>query len=111
MGFYELLCISRANLMEINLKNLVKITAKYVLEHGGVVRGFENWGTMPLATRTRRHQEYHTDGHFWLMHFDTNPVVLAEIRKRLNSDPRVIRCNIVKFGNKLEDIVTRPDKT
>ncbi|CAG8628622.1 41085_t:CDS:2 [Gigaspora margarita] len=48
--------------MEANLKNLVKITVKYVLEHGGVVRGFENWGTIPLATRTRRYQEYHTDG-------------------------------------------------
>ncbi|CAG8450454.1 19052_t:CDS:2 [Dentiscutata erythropus] len=39
--------------------------AKYILEQGGVFRDFKHWGTMPLATRTRRHQEYHTDGHFY----------------------------------------------
>jgi len=45
------------------------------------------------------------------MHFDTNPVVIAELRKRLNKDPRVIRGNLVKLGEQLEDIVDRPDKT
>ncbi|RIA91374.1 30S ribosomal protein S6 [Glomus cerebriforme] len=109
--FYELICIARAGLMEANFKDLVRNSAKHVLERGGVVRGFENWGEMPLAKRTRRHQEYHTRGHFWLMHFDTNPVVIAELRKMFNNDPRVIRGNIVKLGERLEDIVERPDKT
>ena len=45
------------------------------------------------------------------MHFDTNPVVLAELRRMFNKDPRVIRGNIVKIGERLEDIVERPDKT
>ncbi|CAG8533411.1 3289_t:CDS:2 [Acaulospora morrowiae] len=85
--------------------------ATHVLERGGVVRGFENWGAMPLVVRTKRHQVYHTHGHFWLMHFDTNPVVLHDLRKRLNSDPRVIRGNLVKLGDKLREIAERPDKT
>ncbi|CAI2165258.1 16394_t:CDS:2 [Funneliformis geosporum] len=109
--FYELLCIARAGLMEANFKDLVRKSAKHVLERGGVVRGFENWGEVSLPTRTRRHQEYHDRGHFWLMHFDTNPVVISELRKIFNNDPRVIRGNIIKLGEKLEDIVHRPDKT
>ncbi|CAJ0912868.1 16389_t:CDS:2, partial [Entrophospora sp. SA101] len=48
---------------------------------------------------------------FWLMHFDTNPVVLHELRRKLNIDTRVIRGNLVKLGEKLEDIIERPDKT
>lgn len=45
------------------------------------------------------------------MHFDTNPVVITELRKMFNNDPRVIRGNIVKLGERLEDIIERPDKT
>ncbi|CAG8531759.1 1193_t:CDS:2 [Diversispora eburnea] len=85
--------------------------AKCVLEGGGIVRGFENWGSMPLVSRTRKHQEYHTHGHFWMMHFDTNPLVLHELRKQLNRDPRVIRGNLVKLGDRLHEIIERPDKT
>ncbi|PKC13271.1 hypothetical protein RhiirA5_410825 [Rhizophagus irregularis] len=62
--FYELLCITRAGLMEANFKDLVRNSAKHVLERGGVVRGFENWGEMPLAKRIRRHQVYHTRGQY-----------------------------------------------
>ncbi|CAH1758188.1 3739_t:CDS:2 [Entrophospora sp. SA101] len=111
MGFYELLCITRTGLSHADFTNLVKITATHILERGGVVRGFENWGVLPLPTKTRRHQVYHTNGQFWLMHFDTNPVVLHELRRKLNIDTRVIRGNLVKLGEKLEDIIERPDKT
>ncbi|CAG8483914.1 10465_t:CDS:2 [Ambispora gerdemannii] len=62
MVFYEMLVIVRANLMEANLKDLVRTSAKLVLERGGVVRNFENWGVLRLPTRTRRHQEYFDDG-------------------------------------------------
>ncbi|CAG8460823.1 14547_t:CDS:2 [Ambispora leptoticha] len=97
--------------MEANLKDLVRTSAKFVLERGGVVRGFENWGVLRLPTRTRRHQEYFEDGHYWLMHFDCNPIVMRELQKRFSGDPRVIRGNFVKLGEKLEDIIYRPDQT
>ena len=45
------------------------------------------------------------------MHFDTNPVVLHELRRKLSIDTRVIRGNLVKLGEKLEEIIERPDKT
>jgi ribosomal protein S6 len=54
---------------------------------------------------------FYTLNSFWLMHFDTNPVVIAELRKLFNNDPRVIRGNIIKLGERLEDIIERPDKT
>ncbi|CAJ0650952.1 12008_t:CDS:2 [Entrophospora sp. SA101] len=38
-------------------------------------------------------------------------VVLHELRRKLNIDTRVIRGNLVKLGEKLEDIIERPDKT
>ncbi|CAG8499886.1 11642_t:CDS:2 [Paraglomus brasilianum] len=102
---------ARAGLSEANLKDLVRTSAKYVLNNGGAVRGFSSWGTLALPTRTRRHQEYHTEGYYWLMHFDTNPIIVQALQKKFKTDPRVIRGNIIKLGEKLEDIVERPDKT
>jgi len=45
------------------------------------------------------------------MHFDTNPIIVQALQKKFKTDPRVIRGNIIKLGEKLEDIVERPDKT
>ncbi|KAG9303683.1 hypothetical protein G9A89_018580 [Geosiphon pyriformis] len=111
MVLYELLVIARPNLIEGSLKDLVRSSAKHVLLRGGVVRGFDNWGVIPLPKRMRSHQEYYTDGHHWLMHFDSNPTVMSDLQKRFSVDPRVIRANFVKLGVNLTHIIRRPDKT
>jgi hypothetical protein len=41
------------------------------------------------------------------MLFDTNPVVLKELGKRMRNDPRVLRCTTIKKGTTLEQ-VTQP---
>jgi len=89
----------------------VRSASKEVIERGGVVRGFENWGVMQLPTRTRRHQEWFTKGHFWLMHFDSNPTMISQLRQKFKKDPRVIRGNFVKLGEKLGEIIDRRDTT
>ncbi|ORX81710.1 30S ribosomal protein S6 [Basidiobolus meristosporus CBS 931.73] len=111
MPFYELVCISRARLSEPNLADLLRKTATQVMERGGVVRGFENMGEQALPYRMKRHQTYHSEGRYWLMHFDANPNTLTTMDAKLRVDPRVIRHTFIKLGSKLEDVVARPDKT
>ncbi|KAL9548404.1 hypothetical protein PS6_006621 [Mucor atramentarius] len=118
MPFYELVCIARHNIVESNLKDLLKTSAKQVINRGGVVRGFDNWGDMKIPHRIKRHQEYFTDGsmliqefRYWAMHFDANPLIIQELGKKLAVDTRVLRHTFIKLGDKLETVVARPDKT
>ncbi|KAI9494681.1 30S ribosomal protein S6 [Zychaea mexicana] len=111
MPFYELVCIARSTLAESNLKDLVKTSATQVLNRGGVVRGFDNWGEKKLPHRIKRHQEYFTDGQYWIMHFDANPLIVQDLGKKLLVDSRVLRHTFVKLGDKLDTVIARPDKS
>ncbi|KAG2186300.1 hypothetical protein INT43_002738 [Umbelopsis isabellina] len=111
MPFYELVCIARSNLAKTNMHDLLKTSASQVLDKGGVVRGFENWGSRNLPHRIKRHQQYFDSGHYWLMHFDANPGTVQDLGKKLRVDPRVLRHTVVKLGSKLEHITARPEKT
>ncbi|KAG0222582.1 30S ribosomal protein S6 [Mortierella sp. GBAus27b] len=111
MVFYELFCISRARLVEANLKDLVKQTSLIVMNKGGVVRNLKPLGEKQLPYRIKKHQEYHVQGFQWTMQFDANPTALNELNKRLKVDPRVLRHAVIRLGSKLEDVVASPEKT
>ncbi|CAD6890154.1 unnamed protein product [Tilletia controversa] len=106
MPLYELFCIASSSLESGPLRDLVKSTSQLVLNNGGAVRGMQYWGRRTLPQRTRRHQQYHTDGDYFLLHFDTNPRVLSTLSSRLRADPRVIRWTTLKLGERrLADVV------
>ncbi|KAI9030055.1 30S ribosomal protein S6 [Phycomyces nitens] len=111
MPFYELVCIARAHLVESNLKDLIKSSASQVLQRGGVVRGFDNWGEMKIPHRIKRHQAYFNEGQYWVMHFDANPLIVKDLSKNLLVDSRVLRHTFIKLGDKLETSIARPDKS
>ncbi|KAI9594727.1 30S ribosomal protein S6 [Syncephalis fuscata] len=111
MPFYELVCISRGRIQTAQLGDLLRTSARSILQNGGVVRGFVNLGERELPYRMKRHQLYHHRGHYWLMHFDANPATVKELTDNLRIDTRVIRQTTIKLGDKLKDIITRPDKT
>ncbi|KAJ1962955.1 hypothetical protein IWQ62_003367 [Dispira parvispora] len=99
MPFYELLCIAKPTLGMANTRDLLKSSALKVLDRGGVVRGFSFFGTRSLPQRIKRHQEFFTEGKYWLMHFDCNPQTYSELSKNLRLDPRVLRHNFIKMKN------------
>ncbi|KAK0520211.1 hypothetical protein OC834_000366 [Tilletia horrida] len=106
MPLYELFCIASASLESAPLRDLVKSTSQLILTNGGAVRGMQYWGRRTLPQRTRRHQQYHNEGDYFLLHFDTNPRVLSTLSSRLRADPRVIRWTTLKLGERrLADVV------
>ena len=42
---------------------------------------------------------------YWLMQFDTNAPTLKVLNDRLRQDPRVIKWNTLKLGEKLRELV------
>ncbi|RKP08781.1 30S ribosomal protein S6 [Thamnocephalis sphaerospora] len=111
MPFYELVCIARARLTPAHLSEVLRTSARTVLDRGGVVRGFQNLGERELPYRMKRHQMYHTRGRYWLMHFDANPATVNELAERLRVDTRVVRHTMIKLGDRLDSVIARPDKT
>ncbi|EST09863.1 Ribosomal protein S6 [Kalmanozyma brasiliensis GHG001] len=107
MPLYELLCIAASSAESAPLRDLVKSTSKLILENGGAVRGVQYWGQRRLPQRARRHQQYHSTGDYWLMHFDTNAPVLKSLNDRLRADPRVIKWTALKLGDKLDQITPK----
>ncbi|EPQ32424.1 uncharacterized protein PFL1_00620 [Pseudozyma flocculosa PF-1] len=107
MPLYELLCIAASSAESAPLRDLVKSTSKLVIDNGGAVRGIQYWGLRKLPQRARRHQQYHTQGDYWLMHFDSNAPVLKSLNDRLRADPRVIKWTALKLGDRIEQIVPK----
>lgn len=75
-----------------------------VLRSGGVVRGYTNWGTFRLPKPTTKHQARYTEGHHFIMRFDSSGAVQKAVRRTLGLDPRMVRFSVVKLGEKLEEI-------
>ncbi|KAJ2158513.1 hypothetical protein GGF46_003727 [Coemansia sp. RSA 552] len=110
MPLYELVCISRAKMTTVSMKDLVKRSALTVMDRGGAVRGFVNIGReQALPYRMKRHMEYHTHGSFWLMHYFANPKTSQVLLDQLKLDARVVRCNVVKVTDRLGEMVRKTD--
>ncbi|KAI9829557.1 MAG: hypothetical protein M1826_005602 [Phylliscum demangeonii] len=101
---YELIAVVRSgNLFEI--KDIAKTAGSLVLQSGGVIRGYTNWGLFTLPRRTRMHQAWHTHGHYFIMRFDSSGAAQCRLREKLGLDPRMIRYSVVRLAQKLEHMV------
>ncbi|KAN0091248.1 hypothetical protein V8E55_004814 [Tylopilus felleus] len=111
MPFYKMLCISAHFREYKHIKDLVTMAARHVMDHGGVVRNIEHWGTQTLPQVMRRHKKSQTIGNYWTMYFDASPGTLNSLALKLRRDPRVIRWTMLKQGDKAQDIVLPREKT
>ena len=84
---------------------IARTAGNLILAQGGVVRGITNWGPFLLTKPTKKNQMRHDSGHHFIMRFDASPAVQRLVRKTIAIDPRMIRCGVVKMGERLKDIV------
>ncbi|OJJ49830.1 hypothetical protein ASPZODRAFT_22546 [Penicilliopsis zonata CBS 506.65] len=100
---YELVAIVRPGSLQ-EVREIARNAGAHVLRSGGVVRGYTNWGTFRLPKTMKKHQAKYTEGHHFIMRFDSSASAQAGVHRTLHLDPRMIRFSIVKLGNKLEEI-------
>jgi len=55
---------------------------------------------MQLPQRTKAHNAWHYEGYYFLMRFYAGPFVLRAIDRHLRVDPRMVRYNVIKLGEK-----------
>ncbi|KIK95147.1 hypothetical protein PAXRUDRAFT_141354 [Paxillus rubicundulus Ve08.2h10] len=111
MPFYKMLCITSHFREYKHIKDLVTISARHVMNQGGVVRNIEFWGTQTLPHVMRRHKQNYTVGDYWTMYFDTSPLTVNSLTATIRRDPRVIGWTVLKQGEKIEDVVLPREKT
>ncbi|PVU94903.1 hypothetical protein BB561_002187 [Smittium simulii] len=112
MPLYEILSISKAGLHKIIMGDLLKQTATKVLDQGGAVRGFMRMSNdQPLPYKIRKDKIWQTNGMYWAFHFYSNPTVANNLLIEMRKDDRVLRANLVKVGDKLNDYIKLKDKT
>lgn len=87
------------------------MSAKHIMDQGGVVRNIEFWGTQTVPQKMRRHKQVFTIADYWSMHFDASPRALHSLTALVRRDPRVIRWTMLKQGDKVEDVVYPREKT
>ncbi|OCK74726.1 37S ribosomal protein Mrp17 [Lepidopterella palustris CBS 459.81] len=104
---YELIGIVRPGRIS-EVKEIAKTAGSIVLNSGGVVRGYTNWGTFLLPKPARKLQSVHHTGHHFIMRFDSSAKTQHALKRTMGLDPRMIRYSIVKLGSKLEDIKDVP---
>ncbi|KAJ5332269.1 37S ribosomal protein [Penicillium brevicompactum] len=100
---YELIAIVRPGSLN-EVREIARNAGTQVIRSGGVVRGYTNWGAFRLPKVTTKHQARYTDGHHFIMRFDSSGAVQSSIRRTLGLDPRMINFSVVKLGDKLEEI-------
>ncbi|KAF8425188.1 ribosomal protein S6 [Tirmania nivea] len=100
---YELIAVVRPGSLH-EVKEIAKTAGMLVLNSGGVVRGYTNWGTLLLPARARKHQAAYTHGHYFLMRFDSSARAQHAVRTTLGLDPRMVRFSVVRLGQRLDQI-------
>ncbi|KAJ5301482.1 hypothetical protein PENANT_c009G05424 [Penicillium antarcticum] len=100
---YELIAIVRPGSLN-EVREIARNAGAQVIRSGGVVRGFTNWGSFRLPRVTTKHQARYSEGHHFIMRFDSSGTVQSNVRRTLGLDPRMINFSVVKLGDKLEEI-------
>ncbi|PLB43672.1 hypothetical protein P170DRAFT_441129 [Aspergillus steynii IBT 23096] len=100
---YELIAVVRPGSLN-EVRDIARNAGVQVLRSGGVIRGYNNWGTFRLPRPTTKHQARYSEGHHFVMRFDAAGPVQTAVRRTLGLDPRMIRFSVVKLGDKLEEI-------
>jgi len=87
------------------VKEIVKTTGSIILNSGGAIRGIKNWGVFDLPRQTYKHQQSHTEGHYFVMRYDASSKTQDNVKTTLGLDPRMIKFSSVKLGDgKLQSI-------
>ncbi|KIW00003.1 ribosomal protein S6 [Verruconis gallopava] len=119
---YEVIATVRPHSIA-EVKDIARTAGNLILQNGGVIRGFTNWGVMalpkPLPNRSasisnssnRTADPYsanlsnkHTIGHYFIMRFDSSAHAQHTLRKTWAGDPRLLRFSVVKLGDTLKAI-------
>ena len=93
MKKYELLMILEPSISEENLNHFVDDLSKLMEKSKALIEKKESLGVKQLATPIKKI----TQGHYYLMHFESDSETLEQIKQHFRVQERLLRHMIVDF--------------
>jgi small subunit ribosomal protein S6 len=103
MRIYENLFIVKPDATEEEIDGLVDQMSKHVTNAGGTIDKVDKWGKRRLAYKVEKNRE----GHYILMQFSAEPIVVKEFERRLRVQDSVIKFLTVRIDETLKRLDKR----
>jgi small subunit ribosomal protein S6 len=87
MPLYEHVFLARQDISQAQVEALTKEYSEIITEAGGKIPKVEYWGVKTLAFKIKKNRK----AHYSLLNIDASPSAVAEMERRMNLSPDVIR--------------------
>jgi len=94
---YETIFIAKPNLSPDDLKNLADKMRDVMVQGGGQIVKFDEWGVKRLAYAVKKHNQ----GFYFFTDYAGTPALVKELERNLKIDDRVIKYLTVKIEDAL----------
>ena len=95
MAFYESVVITRPELTETQVENLINELIAIIKTENGKVQSTENWGLRNLAYKINKNKK----GHYFLVNIDCDPSAIFEYERQMRINEDIIRFLTIKIDH------------
>jgi small subunit ribosomal protein S6 len=95
MAFYESVVITRPELTESQVENLINDLIAIITSENGKVISSENWGLRNLAYKINKNKK----GHYFLINIDCDPSAIFEYERQMKINEDIIRFLTIKIDH------------
>ena len=93
MAFYESVVITRPELTETQIDNLIKNLSDIITKDGGKVVKKEQWGLRSFAYKINKNKK----GHYFMLNLDSAPTIIFEYERQMRINEDIIRFLTIKI--------------
>ena len=93
MAFYESVVITRPELTENQIDNLINDLSDIITKDGGKVVKKEQWGLRSFAYKINKNKK----GHYFMLNLDSAPTIIFEYERQMRINEDIIRFLTIKI--------------
>ena len=98
MAFYESVVITRPELTEVQIDNLVNDLSEIITKDKGKIIKTEKWGLRSFAYKINKNKK----GHYFMLNLDSAPSTIFEYERQMRINEDIIRFLTLKI-EKIDD--------
>ena len=93
MDFYESVIITRPELTETQIEQLINDLSEIIVDNNGKVVKREQWGLRSFAYKIKKNKK----GHYFMLNLDSAPTTILEYERQMRINEDIIRFLTIKI--------------
>ena len=93
MAFYESVVITRPELTETQIEQLINDLSEIIVDNNGKVVKREQWGLRSFAYKIKKNKK----GHYFMLNLDSAPTTILEYERQMRINEDIIRFLTIKI--------------